>query len=92
MPDSSKTTRGIAWLALSLFVGGLLLPFPLYALLTSFAVTPRDTATFIAIGVGMVSGFLALILGIVGWRNIEGKIAALGGGGLLAVGLFILFA
>jgi hypothetical protein len=50
MQDGSSTTRGVAWMALVLFVGGLLLPFAAFVILISFADLSRTSAATIAIG------------------------------------------
>jgi hypothetical protein len=84
MSTSSGTVRGIAWLALFLFVGGLLLPFVLIVALT-FASMSVDSAAPVAMGFGVLSELLGFALGLVGWRHVPGKVAAIGAG--LVVGL-----
>ena len=81
--------RRIAWVALGLFIAGLLLPFIGYALFVSrWMELPHQRAVNIAAGIGAVCELLALALGIVGWRTVPGKVAAIGAGAL--IGLVIL--
>lgn len=94
MLDDHDSTRQIAWLALGLFVAGLLIPFALYAVLVSrFLGLPHQLAVNIAAGVGAACVLLGLILGVVGWRHPPGKVAAIGSGveiGLI-VSMFVAF-
>jgi hypothetical protein len=87
MHNGSSTTRGIAWLALFLFVGGLLCPFVLFVALTALAKMSPDSATGIAMGFGAISELLGLVLGIIGWRHTAGKVATIGVGLLVALAL-----
>ena len=62
MQDGANGTRGIAWLAFFLFVGGLLLPFVLYVVLTSLARMASEDANRIAIAFGAIFELLGFVL------------------------------
>jgi hypothetical protein len=81
MVDERGTTRSIGWLALGLFIAGLLLPFVSYAILISrlLGLSPQ-LALNVAAGIGAVCELLALILGVIGWRHLPAKVAAIGAG------------
>jgi hypothetical protein len=92
MNDASSTTRGVVQVALLLFVGGLLLPFATFVLLASFVDVPRTSTATISMagGVGF-AWFLALVVGVVGWRYAAGKVTAFGAvtlAGLAAVAVW----
>ena len=89
MTDDQTANSRIAWLALGLFIAGLLLPFVLYAILVSRLLElPDQRAGNIAGWVGIVSELLALAFGVIGWRHAPGKIAGIGSGVL--IGLLLL--
>jgi uncharacterized protein (TIGR03067 family) len=79
MQDSSSTSHGVAWMALVLFVGGLLLPFAAFLVLITFADVSRTSAATITMAVGIgFAWLLVLVLGVIGWRHAAGKITAIG--------------
>jgi uncharacterized protein (TIGR03067 family) len=79
MHDGSSTSRGIAWTALVLLVGGLLLPFAAFLVLIGFTNVSRTSAATITMAVGVgFAWLLALVLGVVGWRHPAGKITSIG--------------
>ena len=93
MTDDRDKTLRIGWLALGLFVGGLLLPFVVYPVLVSRLVElPHQRAVNISAAIGAVCELLALILGVVGWRHPPGKVAGIGSGVLIGLVLFALAA
>jgi hypothetical protein len=53
MQDGSSTTRGVAWIALLLLVGGLFLPLATFVVLVTFAEVPRTSAGTISLAVGV---------------------------------------
>src|SRR5687767_8510206 len=78
MPDGSSSTRGVAWIALVLLLGGLLLPLATLVGLTRFADVSLASAATITVAVAV--GFawaLSLALAVVGWRQTAGKITAI---------------
>jgi hypothetical protein len=77
--------RRIAWLALILFVGGLILPFAAYPCLTRLAELPHQRAAVLSAAIGATCELLALALGIVGRRHLPGKIAGVGSGVLISL-------
>jgi hypothetical protein len=87
MRDGTSTTRSLAWVALSLFVAGLLMPFLLFAALR-LAKLPPTAAAQIAFGFGTASELLAFVLGLVGWRHTPGKVAFLGAGFVVGLTAF----
>ena len=89
MADEGHSSRRIGWLALSLFVGGLLLPFALYELLKEVVKMPIDRSSYLSLGVGAVCELMALIFGVVGWRHPNGKVAGIGSGALIGLTLFV---
>jgi len=80
MQDGSSSTRGVAWIALLLLVGGLFLPLATFVVLITLAGVPRASAATISMAVGVgFAWLLALVLGVVDWRHAAGKITAIGG-------------
>jgi uncharacterized protein (TIGR03067 family) len=80
MQDDSSTTRGVAWIALALLVGGLVVPLTTFVVLTRLADVSPTSAAAIALAVGVgVAWLLSLALAVVGWRHAAGKITAIGG-------------
>lgn len=86
------STRGIAWLGLALLVGGILLPFGLYAALFTLTEMNKERAVILCIGCCIALECLAFALGTISRRCTPGKIAAVGGGVMmgLALGIVIL--
>lgn len=80
MADGSNHTRGVAWIALALLLGGLLLPLATFVGLTRFAdVSPASAATItVAVAVGFAWA-LSLALAVVDWRHAAGKFTVVGG-------------
>jgi uncharacterized protein (TIGR03067 family) len=79
MQDGPSTTRGIARVALALFVGGVLLPLGAFVVLIKVVVVPTMSAATIAMAGGLgFTWLLALCLGAVGWRHSTGKATAIG--------------
>jgi uncharacterized protein (TIGR03067 family) len=80
MADGSSPTRGVAWIALALLLGALLLPLATLVGLTRFAdVSPASAATItLAVGFGFAL-LLSLALAVVAWHHAAGKITAIGG-------------
>ena len=87
MADDRSDTQRIAWVALILFVGGLLLPFFVYPALTQLAELPLQRAINISAAIGAICELLALLLGIVGRRHLPGKVAGIGSGVLIGLTL-----
>lgn len=87
-----ETTRRIAWLALFLFIGGLLLPLVIYPLLCYLAGLPHRSAINLASAFWAICELLALILGVVGRRQLPGRIAAIGSGLVIALVVFAIAA
>jgi hypothetical protein len=86
MVENRETTRPIAWLALGLFMAGLLLPFVIYAILVSRLLgLAHYQAANVAAGVGAGCELLALMLGLIGLRHLPAKVAA--GGAVVVIGL-----
>ena len=86
MVDNRSPMRRIAWVAIGLFVAGLLLPFITYAIFVSrWMEVPHQRAVNIAAGIGAACELLALALGVIGWRHVPGKVAAIGAGGLIGL-------
>lgn len=79
--------RAIAWLALSLFVAGVLLPFVIYPV-CRFLGFAEQPAARVAAGFGAVCEVLALTFGVVGRRSLPGKLAAAGSGAIIALVAF----
>jgi hypothetical protein len=77
--NTNSRTRAVAWIAATLFVGGMLLPFAVFGVLVSLRHNPRTSAATIsmAVGLGFVS-FLAFVLALIGWRHAIGKVTAIG--------------
>ena len=92
MADGRNDARRIAWLALILFVVGVLLPFAVYPVLIRLAELPHQLAVNISAVIGAVCEVLALVLGILGRRHLPGKVARIGSGVLIALVLFGLVA
>ena len=88
MVNDRSDARRLAWLAVGLFVGGLLLPFASYVVLTGAAGLPQQRALNISAALGAVCELLALALGVVGWRHLPGKVAGVGSG--LLIGMVLL--
>jgi predicted Ser/Thr protein kinase len=76
-PAGTETARVFAWLALGCFLAALL-SWPLLML-----VDPTHAAPLTVAGVGL---FLALVFGIIGWRERLGRVVAIVVFGLLALG------
>jgi hypothetical protein len=86
MVENLETTRRVAWLALGLFMAGLLLPFVIYAILVSRLLgLAHYQAVNLAAGVGAGCELLALVLGLIGLRHLPAKAAA--GGAVVVIGL-----
>ncbi len=81
MSETELNDKLFGYLALGLFVAGLLVPF-LIALFAS-----ED----IAFGFGIVAEVLALVFGILGWRQKTGKVAVIGISALLVLAVFSYF-
>jgi hypothetical protein len=77
--------RGIAWLALGMFVGGLVLPFVAYPVLLRLAAVSHQVAIRSSAWLGLVCELLALVLGVAGWRRLPGKVGGIGSGVLLGL-------
>ena len=89
MAGDFDATRPIGWLALVLFVGGLLLPFAIYPILVSrFVELPSQRAVNVSAMIAGGCELLALVLGVVGWRHPPGKVAGLGAGVLIGLARF----
>ena len=92
MQHNSSKNRGIAWLGIALFVGGLVLPFALYAALFTLTEMNKERAVILSIGCCIALECLAFALGAISRRYTPGKIAAAGGGVIvvLALGIVVL--
>jgi hypothetical protein len=91
MVDNRETTQRIAWLALGLFIAGLLLPLFIYAILVSRLLgVSHHQAVSVAAGVAAMCELLALILGLIGLRHLPAKVAA--GGAAVLIGLVVFVA
>src|SRR5690349_21179321 len=88
MVENREMTRRVAWLALGLFISGLLLPFVIYAILVSRLLgLAHYQAVNVAAGVGAGCELLALILGLIGLRHLPAKVAT--GGAVVVIGLVV---
>ncbi len=86
MVENRETTRRVAWLALGLFMAGLLLPFVIYAILVSRLLgLAHYQAVNVAASVGAGCELLALLLGLSGLRHLPAKVAV--GGAVVVIGL-----
>jgi uncharacterized protein (TIGR03067 family) len=79
LQNGRRAMPGIAWTALILLVGGLLLPLGIFVILNHFAVVSRSVAATIAVacGAGLV-WLLVVILGVAAWCHAAGKVTAIG--------------
>src|SRR5262245_56805584 len=79
MQAGSNTTRGVAWIALLLLVGGFFLPLATFLVLVTFAEVPRTFAGTISLATGVgFAWLLALVLGVAGLRHVAGKVTVIG--------------
>ena len=81
--DDNKLTKGrlrAANCSLVLFILGFLVPLVIFLAVPK----PPDTGTVaftvisIAVGGSLICELLAVVLGIVGWRHVQGKIGTIG--------------
>jgi hypothetical protein len=89
MPNNHQTNRTLGWLALSLFIGGLLGPIVLFVILKIINAS-EETQRWVPLVFAAIAQVLALPLGIIAWRQITGKIGAIGAGILVTYALFLL--
>jgi hypothetical protein len=85
MVENSNDTSRLSWVALGLFIGGLLLPFLIYPILTGLLNVPHQTALNIAAGFGGVCELGGLTIGLAGWRYLPGKVAVIGSGVVISL-------
>lgn len=85
VPMVRDESRRIAWLALALFVGGLVLPVVAFPVLVHVVAVSHQVAIRSSAGLGLACEALALVLGVAGWRHLPGKVAGLGSGALLGL-------
>ena len=90
MESRRSDSELIAWLALVLFIAGLLLPFAAYPVLVGLVLIPHQAAAQLSAAIASVCELLALILGFVGRRYLPGKVAGIGSGVIVGLTLFAL--
>jgi hypothetical protein len=90
MVDNTNDTSRLSWVALGLFIGGLLLPFLIYPILTGLLNIPHQTALNIAAGFGGVCQVGGFTIGLVSWRCLPGKVAGIGSGAAISLVLLSL--
>ena len=83
-----NTARGFAWVAMLLFVGGIL-PVGYAVAVGANGVQQSSSEQFWALGVTALLEFSALIIGVGCWRYTSAKIAAVGSGMLIALALCV---
>lgn len=76
---TNSRTRGVAWIAGTLFVGGLALPFAVFGTLVSLGHNPQTSAAIISMTVAVgFAGLLAFVLALIAWRHPIGKVTTIG--------------
>jgi hypothetical protein len=88
--ESTNHSSRLSWVALGLFIGGLLLPFLIYPILTGLLKAPQQTALNIAAGFGGVCQLAGFIIGLASWRCLAGKVAGIGSGTVISLVLLSL--